>query len=515
MLERNLAIVRYQEYDIFVGVYPNDVATLRVVTEAADNDPRVHLSLSPHAGPTSKGDCLNSIYRQMENYELAHGVRFEVVVTHDAEDLLHPESLRLINWFSRRYQMVQIPVLPLPTGAAEFTHGVYCDEFAEYQTKDIPVRQRLGGFLPSNGVGVGFCREALDQLARQHGDLAFDPEALTEDYQTGYLLHALGYAQIFVPLQFDSSAPVATREYFPRRFAAALRQRSRWMAGIALQGWQRHGWRSAWRQRYWLWRDRKGLVGNLLTPLANLYLANGLANYLAGRSPGGIPQWMGICATGITVFHMAARTIFTARIYGWRFASFASLRILWGNLINFLATALAIGQFLKAASRRRSMAWNKTEHVFPISAKPAHGRPRIGEVLVRMRCVSLAEMQEALETQPPGMRLGDYLMSRQRISEEELYRALSSHAGIPLGVPATRDVSRPATRALPLATTRRWKVLPYRVAAGELHVLTAEVPSEEMTRDLSRTCHLEVRFRLVRPRELEALSRKYLPGAVA
>ena len=59
--------------------------------------------------------------------------------------------------------MVQIPVLPLPTGLAEMTHGVYCDEFAEYQLKDIPARQRLGGFLPSNGVGTGFDRNALER----------------------------------------------------------------------------------------------------------------------------------------------------------------------------------------------------------------------------------------------------------------------------------------------------------------------------------------------------------------
>ena len=77
---------------------------------------------------------------------------------------MHPASLRLINWFSESSDMVQIPVLPLATGA-QWTHGLYCDEFAEYQSKDIPVRQQLGGFLPSNGVGTGFSRNALESLA--------------------------------------------------------------------------------------------------------------------------------------------------------------------------------------------------------------------------------------------------------------------------------------------------------------------------------------------------------------
>src|ERR1035438_10686995 len=123
-------------------------------------------ALVPHSGPTSKGDCLNAIFDCLLEYEAANGVRFEVIVIHDAEDVVAPESLRIVNWFSRDYQMVQIPVLPLPTGLAEMTHGVYCDEFAEYQLKDIPARQRLGGFLPSNGVGTGLDRNARSEERR-------------------------------------------------------------------------------------------------------------------------------------------------------------------------------------------------------------------------------------------------------------------------------------------------------------------------------------------------------------
>ena len=62
MLERNLSAIRYGNYDVFVGVYPNDDATVRAVTDAASRHPRVHLAMCPHDGPTSKGDCLNWIY---------------------------------------------------------------------------------------------------------------------------------------------------------------------------------------------------------------------------------------------------------------------------------------------------------------------------------------------------------------------------------------------------------------------------------------------------------------------
>ena len=128
----------------------------------------------------------------MKDHEARHNMRFRIVMMHDAEDLIHPESLRLINWFSRRYAMVQVPVLPLLLPIGEWTHGIYCDEFAEYQHKDIPVRQHLGGFLPSNGVGTGFDRAALERLAATRCGRPFDPACLTEDYETGYLLHSLG-----------------------------------------------------------------------------------------------------------------------------------------------------------------------------------------------------------------------------------------------------------------------------------------------------------------------------------
>jgi hypothetical protein len=58
---------------------------------------------------------------------------------------------------------------------------------------------------------------------------------------------------------------------------------------------------------------------------------------------------------------------------------------------------------------------------------------------------------------------------------------------------------------------RRWKVLPYRVAAGELHVLTTELPSSEAVGEMTATCKLGLRFRLVRPAEFEELARKYWP----
>jgi adsorption protein B len=151
MLAHNIGAIQYSEYHFFVGVYPNDLCTMDAVRAAEVRFPNVHLSIVPHNGPTSKADCLNWIFQSMVAHEEACGVRFDVVVTHDAEDVIHPSSLRWINHYAADYDMVQVPVLPLSTPLRDFTHGVYCDEFAEFQTKDVPARRVLGGFLPSIG----------------------------------------------------------------------------------------------------------------------------------------------------------------------------------------------------------------------------------------------------------------------------------------------------------------------------------------------------------------------------
>jgi adsorption protein B len=322
-----------------------------------------------------------------------------------------------------------------------------------------------------------------------------------------------------VPVLIRPSGPIATREYFPRGFRSAVRQRSRWIAGIALQGWQHHGWHAPWRQVYWLWRDRKGLPGNLLSPLANLiclYLFTCQAGRMAGSERLGsyLPAWA-ISVCGATVLLSGMQTLLRmfccSRLYGWRIAALTPVRIFWGNAINGLATVAALRQFAGAHLRSGKLAWRKTDHAYPVQRTAHLGRARLGEVLVRMHRLSKDEIDTAVRELPSGMRLGEYLLHRSRLSEEQLYEALSSHAGIPLGRPQRREFSRAAARVLPAGAARQWRVLPYRIALGQLHVLVSDVPSEEMSRELAGLCGLEIRFRLVRPRDFEQLAAEFLP----
>ena len=59
MLEHNFASIRYSDYHIFAGCYPNDSLTQEAVRAVTERFPNVHMALCPHDGPTSKADCLN------------------------------------------------------------------------------------------------------------------------------------------------------------------------------------------------------------------------------------------------------------------------------------------------------------------------------------------------------------------------------------------------------------------------------------------------------------------------
>jgi adsorption protein B len=510
MLEHNFASIRYSDYHIFAGCYPNDLLTQAAVRAAAARFPNVHLALTPHDGPTSKADCLNWIFQHVLLEEELRGEPFEVIVTHDAEDLIHPEELRWINYYSGRFDFIQTPVLPLPTPFRQFTHGIYCDEFAEYHTRDMPVRPISGGFVPSSGVGTGYRRDALEKLARARSNQIFEPEALTEDYVNGLRLFRLGCTQTFVPLargtkQSNYAADfVATREYFPQTWRAALRQRTRWVTGIALQGWQQFGWTGTPGEVYWLWRDRKGLIGNPLSLLANAVFVYGVATSL----------WMRVSAAGarlgavtlaLQALRIGVRMSCCARIYGVVFSLGVPLRAVCANALNSAATFQALGRFAVARSLGRPLKWLKTEHAYPMRATLLSHKRRLGEILMGAGCLTPPALAAALESKPPALRLGEYLVSAGQIPDQDLCDALSLQQGLPIARVRSSEVPAAIAHALPEKVVRDWKVLPFRVAEGHLLVASPEFPTAEAALALRAFTALELRFHLVTPAEFESL----------
>jgi bacteriophage N4 adsorption protein B len=519
MLEHNVAAIDYDNYHFFIGAYPNDEPTLEAVRDLEARFPHVHLAVCPHDGPTSKADCLNWIYQRMllfeeHHFEERHAQRFEIVVTHDAEDLIHPQAFACINRYADDFDMVQIPVLPLRAPFPGIVHSIYCDEFAEWQIKDMPARRLMGSFVPSNGVGTGFTRVAVEKLATAEHNLIFEPLCLTEDYENGLRLHKLGCSQVFVPLRGSGAGMIATREFFPQTMRSAIRQRTRWITGIGLQSWERHGWRGSWPQVYWFWRDRKGLIGNPMSLLSNFLFFYGLLTWVLSRIAG-VP-WGFASHTlhpGLLIFTLlilmvqcGVRMGCAARIYGWAFALGVPVRVVFGNWINAVATFRAISTYLGARIRHQPLVWLKTEHAYPSRTALLEHKRRLGEILTGSGYVVESDLERALATQPPGTRLGEYLIQLGKITDEELYKALSLQQSVPTVRLEPWVVNANIARSLPRHVIRDWQVLPFRIFAGSMFLASPEIPTDEVSRILRAFTRLSLRFHLVTPRNFDELT---------
>jgi adsorption protein B len=514
MVQHNLAAVDYSNYHIFAGAYPNDRPTMNALAGLEARFENVHVALCPHPGPTSKADCLNWIYQRLLLFEEQHNVRFEILITHDAEDLIHPLSLRAINHYADDYDMVQVPVLPLPTPLRELTHGVYCDEFAEFQIKDMRARQALGSFIPSNGVGTGYRRCALERLAETRSNRIFEPACLTEDYENGLALAELGCRQLFLPVTFRNGAPIATREYFPRTFRAAVRQRTRWITGNALQAWERHGWHGGLRIVYWLWRDRKGLLGNPLSILTNALFLYGVLTWLwslSGTRPWGlgalaVGPWVLITAT-LQAIALSVRAFCVGRIFGWRFAAGVPVRAVVANLINSIAGCKAIVRYVWARLHHQPLVWVKTEHAYPSRETLLQHKRPLEDVLVGEGFITPQDVEEA-QTHAPDW--ADWLVAEGRLDEDDLYETISLQEAIPLFRPQQQEVTTRVARSLPAHVLEECKVLPLEIRDGEMWLGAPCILAAEIAPKLRRFTRLDVRFALLTRTDFETLREQLL-----
>ncbi len=379
-LTRMVAAWSEEDVRFYVGCYPNDVGTLFSVSPLVARDPRLRLVLSHGDGPTTKGDNLNRLWAALGEDERAEGMRFAAIVLHDAEDHVHAEELALYRAHLVHHAMVQIPVVPLITGGSRWIGGHYGDEFAEAHSKELALRSGLGVALPSAGVGCALTRSALALLAIERGGCPFRADSLTEDYEIGMLIGAYGLSASFVDTVTPGGERIVSRGAFPGSVEKAVRQKSRWIAGIALAGWDHLGWLGArvagtnasrarlWLARWMLWRDRRSPLAAvvLLAAYGGLVLT-GLA--LAGEAALGwrlapmsdtMRLLFGLNAV-LLLWRVAMRCHFTARWYGGREALFAVPRAFIANVIAILAARRAVLLYWRML-RSGEVLWEKTDH---------------------------------------------------------------------------------------------------------------------------------------------------------
>jgi adsorption protein B len=368
MLRATVERLEYSNYRIFVGNYRNDPATAAAI--ASVPNPRIEAVVVHEDGPTTKADCLNHLYDALIEYELRDNVSAAAVVLHDSEDVVHPLELVVFNGLIDRAALIQLPVQPLPDPRSRWVAGHYCDEFAEAHSKELVVREAVGASVPLAGVGCAIAREPLARVAAMNEGYPFAGGSMTEDYELGLCVGAMGLKTMFVrmPAVPGSRGVIASRGNFPATFGEAVRQKARWLGGIALTGWDRLGWRGGIGERWMRMRDRRGPIAALL--LLAGYLAALIWSQLWIAEAIGAPVQVGIdpmlsallwINLWLLLWRIAMRALFTGSAYGWREGIRSVPRLVVGNLIAICAAARALMIYLG----RSPQAWDKTRHTFP------------------------------------------------------------------------------------------------------------------------------------------------------
>jgi adsorption protein B len=214
----------------------------------------------------------------------------------------------------------------------------------------------------------------LARIAIARGGVPFDEASLTEDYELGLTIAMLGGRGLFLNVrETGGDQPVGVRAFFPATLDAAVRQKARWMVGIALAGWDRIGWATRWRATdHWMrMRDRRTILA--VPVLAAAYVAlvgwgiSEASHWLAGSSRAAASPALRLLLmlnSALLLWRIAMRAHFVGRRYGWKEGARSMPRAVIANLIALLAARRAIFRYL-AMLRGAELRWDKTAHHFP------------------------------------------------------------------------------------------------------------------------------------------------------
>ncbi len=228
--------------------HPDDPGTAAIAHAMAARYPEIILvcRYPEHTDTHNKPIGLNAAVTMLHE----RGVDYEWVGVADAEDLFHPELLRMVDY---RFRVTGAGIVQCGVQLMNFSsdprgHALPDSRFprlrrwwranttAWWRTANVleyfkwfQSRLKLQaaiGVMPLGGNTVFFRREFLEALHARSGRF-WDEDCLTEDCKIGILASTLGYRVDVVYVD-----EMVTREETPHSLAAFVRQRVRWMQGF-------------------------------------------------------------------------------------------------------------------------------------------------------------------------------------------------------------------------------------------------------------------------------------------
>lgn len=369
MVEGNLARIAISSVRLYLGVYPNDTGTYELAIALARKYPkRVCAIINTLPGPTSKGQMLNEMFRQV--YSAADAP--DLVILHDSEDVIDPRAFEVYAVYASDHDFIQVPVFSFNSNDRSIVAATYMDEFAERHTREMIVRNALGAMIPSAGVGTCLTRRLIEHFLRIRGTVLMS-DCVTEDYILGIEAKRAGFKAAFAAVsapEYGGIHHVATREFFPKSLAASIKQKTRWVYGINFEATRKLGWAGDTWDRYFFARDRKGVVTNFLPALSLFFLTLFLLGALdPSTTSAGAQELLAISLT-INAGFLALRYLIRLQACHQVYGSWDPLGIIlrWpvAVYVNMVAVWRAWKTFVgESAFATRPIVWSKTTHEIP------------------------------------------------------------------------------------------------------------------------------------------------------
>jgi adsorption protein B len=210
----------------------------------------------------------------------------------------------------------------------------------------------------------------MGRLAQINGGKPFDAHSLTEDYELGIRMGAAGGRAIMARILDSQGKLVGTRACFPDTLQTSVRQKTRWLTGIALAGWDRIGWGGNIVQKWMLFQDRKSIFGTIVVIagyiclLLTAFLAAAQAQELyqppALRADAIILLWLN---SAFLLWRLGVRAWCVAALYGPKEALLSVPRSIVSNVIAIMAMRRACTNYLRHCLGA-PLTWDKTAHHF-------------------------------------------------------------------------------------------------------------------------------------------------------
>lgn len=452
-------------YHLFVGVYPNDPDTIAAVQKISETFPNVHPIINCMEGPTTKAQNINHVIRQIKFFEKENDIRFASLTVHDSEDVIHTYELLATNYLIDKHDALQFPVFPIMEMPRfgnffrQLTTATYADEFAENHYISMVERRNMKAFVPCAGTGFAISRKCIEEFGDED---VLPSNSLTEDYLLSLLLYKKGIAFEYVldrlPRVMKNGRIrtdfITTRSLFPNTFKAAIRQKTRWTYGITMQSVSMKdvfiSKGVSFAGRYSFYKDLKAKIINLLPLLgyiASIYCILAFFFDLTPLYTKDSPvYYMAMAVFVMMIIRQLFRGYALYHVYGFRSVFFGCLipplfpiRLIYGNIINFVATARAFRLKLfgdkstnkkmtgeHKAKTKKEVKWSKTDHEFLSRDQLRRYRRMLGDTLIVQGYITAKQFNKALKyaDKEHGQKIGTYLIENGVITEEQMVRAL-------------------------------------------------------------------------------------------